>query len=255
MSLRLPAGAATVVVVAAVDVVASAEVAGAAVVAVVTAGSVVAGSVVAASVVAGSVVVDGVVVDADDESSSELHAARALPTTAAPATAAPPAMNRRRVSDRSGLVTSGFAAGSGADGWSGEVIPKLWHIDGHITAHQVRIAHLGDFDGQSHGAMYSAAVDEALTVEPGAQPNELVLVGELDLSTADLVQNAIDGLREGGAADVVLDTAGVSFVDSRGLRTLLIALQSGAVTLRSPSPQLRRLIDLTGLQEHLPIIE
>ena len=98
-------------------------------------------------------------------------------------------------------------------------------------------------------------MDEPLKVEIGPDPNELTISGELDLGTADLLQSAIEGLRSAGETDVVLDTAGVSFVDSRGLRTMLLALHGGGLSLRRPSPQLVRLIELTGLQEHLPVIE
>jgi len=92
-------------------------------------------------------------------------------------------------------------------------------------------------------------------VERGPGSNELTITGELDLGTASVVEAAIDDLRANGIVDVVLDTAGVAFVDSRGLRTMLVGLQGGRISLRNPSVQLRRLIDLTGLQEHLPIID
>lgn len=98
-------------------------------------------------------------------------------------------------------------------------------------------------------------MDEPLRIEQGTQPDELTLTGELDLGTCDQLEAAIAKLRTGGITDVVLDTAGISFVDSRGLRSMLVALQGGSVALRRPSAQLLRLLDLTGLQEHLPVVE
>ncbi|MCU1401226.1 MAG: anti-sigma factor antagonist [Acidimicrobiales bacterium] len=98
-------------------------------------------------------------------------------------------------------------------------------------------------------------MEEPLTIEQGPQPGELTLTGDLDLGTSGLLETAIDGLRAGGVTDVVLNTAGITFVDSRGLRSMLVALQGGSITLRRPSAQLLRLIDLTGLQEHLPVVE
>ncbi|MCU1365200.1 MAG: hypothetical protein JWL72_3658 [Ilumatobacteraceae bacterium] len=98
-------------------------------------------------------------------------------------------------------------------------------------------------------------MDEPLRIEEGPQPDELTLTGDLDLGTSDLLETAIADLRAGGITDVVLDAAGISFVDSRGLRSMLVALQGGRIRLRRPSAQLLRLIDLTGLQEHLPVVE
>ena len=98
-------------------------------------------------------------------------------------------------------------------------------------------------------------MDEPLTVEVGSVPHELIVIGELDLGTTNVLEAAIDERRASGVSDLVLEASAITFVDSRGLRTLLVALQHGSVALRNPSPQLRRLIELTGLQEHLPIVE
>jgi anti-anti-sigma factor len=74
------------------------------------------------------------------------------------------------------------------------------------------------------------------------------LEGELDMATAG-------GLTEllltasGGDAPLVLDFSGVSFMDSSGLRALLEGAAnpngSGPVVVQDPSPQVRRVFEIT----------
>ena len=52
---------------------------------------------------------------------------------------------------------------------------------------------------------------------------ELELVGEIDLSSAHLLVDEIDAAIEAGARTVVLDFAGVSFVNSTGLGAMVAA--------------------------------
>ena len=51
----------------------------------------------------------------------------------------------------------------------------------------------------------------------------LRLVGEIDLSSAHLLVDAIDDAIEAGARTVVLDFAGVTFVNSTGLGAMVAA--------------------------------
>lgn len=95
--------------------------------------------------------------------------------------------------------------------------------------------------------------------EPGAlldispSPTGWVLVGEIDAHTAPSLAAALEPLPAG---DVVLDVAGVTFLDSSGLRVLLglsrAARQAGhAVVLLTPSAAVRRVVDISGVGEHL----
>jgi len=87
----------------------------------------------------------------------------------------------------------------------------------------------------------------------------IALEGELDLASAEVLQQTLDGedLRE--EAMIVLDLQGVEFMDSTGLRAVLMALehcrgrgQEFAVT--PGSPQVQRLLSVTGVAGHLPMI-
>ncbi|MEX1106535.1 MAG: STAS domain-containing protein [Ilumatobacteraceae bacterium] len=85
----------------------------------------------------------------------------------------------------------------------------------------------------------------------------LVLAGEVDAHTApDLAAN-LEPL-PAGDGDVVLDLADVGFMDSSALRVLVEAHDRAAahgrrLVLRAPSAAVRRLLEVSGLSEHLAI--
>lgn len=82
----------------------------------------------------------------------------------------------------------------------------------------------------------------------------LILAGEIDSYTAP-------DLAERLAADPpveVLDVAGVTFIDSSGLRVLVEVHQARAargsrLVLRAPSAPVQRLLEISGLAGHLDI--
>ena len=85
---------------------------------------------------------------------------------------------------------------------------------------------------------------------------EVVLVGELDAHT---VTSFMNDLRAAVSTSdqVEIDAAKLTFVDSSGLRALIAVTQEAeksgrSVRLRTVSPQLLRLLELTGLQDLLP---
>jgi anti-anti-sigma factor len=86
----------------------------------------------------------------------------------------------------------------------------------------------------------------------------LVVTGELDLTTATTLQDRACGCLSDGY-DVELDLAAVPFVDSSGLRALILidrqAAASGArLSVLEPLPaQLRRLLDVSGVAGRLPV--
>ena len=77
----------------------------------------------------------------------------------------------------------------------------------------------------------------------------LMLRGEIDIASAPVFSSAMERVMSLGIP-VVLDFAGVTFMDSSGLKVLLIAQTtgpSGSLDVRNPSPQVRRLLAITGL--------
>jgi anti-sigma B factor antagonist len=80
------------------------------------------------------------------------------------------------------------------------------------------------------------------------------VVGEIDLATARRLAAVLDPLVEAGASEVVVDVAGVSFIDSSGLAVLAGASTAGTnVVVRSPSEILQRILKATGLDEVLQL--
>jgi anti-anti-sigma factor len=80
-----------------------------------------------------------------------------------------------------------------------------------------------------------------------ASPPRLEVAGELDLSTAALLESRV---RACGAGPVVLDLQQVSFMDSRGLLALLEAQRAlrsrgGDLVLGELSVSVRRVLELT----------
>jgi anti-sigma B factor antagonist len=84
----------------------------------------------------------------------------------------------------------------------------------------------------------------------------IALDGELDMASAPLLQGAFDDTKLDPDTMVVLDLQSLQFIDSTGLRAILSlrerCRESGrqfAVT--RGSPQVQRLLDITGVAEHL----
>jgi anti-sigma B factor antagonist len=82
--------------------------------------------------------------------------------------------------------------------------------------------------------------------------------GEIDLCTAPKLERAL--VHEICAArEVLLDLSGISFIDSSGLRAIVIAARAaqsngGALALDSRLPdQARRVIEITGLQSLIQV--
>ena len=101
--------------------------------------------------------------------------------------------------------------------------------------------------------------DDRLTVElQEGEPPTLALSGEVDPYTAPQLEEALTGLIEGGAPTVRIDASGLAFIDSSGLRVLVdahrrLGAEASVLVLAGVSPTFRRLLEVTGLDEHVTI--
>ena len=80
----------------------------------------------------------------------------------------------------------------------------------------------------------------------------LSLVGDLDVASAPGLQGAVERLCEGGATEIVLDLHELSFIDSTGLRVILICertcQRSGCdFSLTRAQPQAQRVFEVAGV--------
>ena len=87
----------------------------------------------------------------------------------------------------------------------------------------------------------------------------LELTGEIDAHTAPQLGEQLDPL-PGDDGTVVLDVHGIEFIDSSGLRVLVEAHQravSGdrSLVIHRPSVAVKRLLEISGLSEHLTVTE
>ncbi len=83
--------------------------------------------------------------------------------------------------------------------------------------------------------------------------------GELDIATAELLEQELRNAHDSDAATIVLDLSGIEFIDSTGLRLVLDANErcggpEGRLRVIAGSPAVERLLDIVGLRERLPLI-
>ena len=99
-----------------------------------------------------------------------------------------------------------------------------------------------------------------LTVMDGTDDEAVVvLAGEIDVYAAPDLREAVLDLLNTGHHRLVLDLAGVTFIDSTGLGVLVGILKrvglysDGSLRLRAPSSQVSMALGVTGLEEHFVI--
>jgi anti-sigma B factor antagonist len=78
--------------------------------------------------------------------------------------------------------------------------------------------------------------------------------GEIDVATSPRLQELLTGLIEGGSTFVIVNLTDVSFIDSTGLGALAAGVKEaraagGDIRLVVTSPQIIKLLELTGLDE------
>jgi anti-anti-sigma factor len=79
----------------------------------------------------------------------------------------------------------------------------------------------------------------------------VALAGELDLATAPELGRTVRELLESGFDHIVIDLAGVEFMDSSGLKLILslrnaAAARGGRLVLTPGPPAVQRIFELTG---------
>jgi stage II sporulation protein AA (anti-sigma F factor antagonist) len=98
-------------------------------------------------------------------------------------------------------------------------------------------------------AIREAPVPVPCEVEPLDSEHGFRLSGELDIYRAQAVREALESELHG---TLVLDMAGVTFIDESGLALLISTVkrlhrQGGSLVLRNPSDQIMRVLEMTGL--------
>ncbi|HEX4482204.1 MAG TPA: STAS domain-containing protein [Solirubrobacteraceae bacterium] len=92
------------------------------------------------------------------------------------------------------------------------------------------------------------------------ETGRLTLLGELDIATVPLVEEAVDAILQGGTQRLMVDLSGLGFVDSSGLRLFIVLHQRSGdegwtLALTRPEPQAQKVFRLSGVEEDLPFVE
>ncbi len=96
----------------------------------------------------------------------------------------------------------------------------------------------------------------SVTVEFGSEgaPSWPVVkvAGEIDIETSPALEERLRSVLDQGHSSVVIDLAGVTFLDSTGLSVLIGGLRrcqdgGGELRLVSPRPNVRKVLEVTGL--------
>jgi anti-anti-sigma factor len=91
----------------------------------------------------------------------------------------------------------------------------------------------------------------------------IAIRGELDLSTASDLEGPLEDVIASGDAAVLVDLSGCEFIDSTGIALIVRAWQrldraadgegSGRVVICSDNDQVRRVLEITGIELSIPI--
>ncbi len=92
------------------------------------------------------------------------------------------------------------------------------------------------------------------------QGHRLCVSGELDLATTPQLEQQASTLLADGARSIVIDLANLNFIDSTGLRLLLLLSRQAAddgwaMLITGPSEQVQTILKITGTAAELPIEE
>lgn len=83
--------------------------------------------------------------------------------------------------------------------------------------------------------------------------------GDIDLATVGDLEDAIRAAEATGTGRIVIDLASASMLDSSGLRCLVAAYDRAVeahreLLIRASSSRIRRVFDVAGLSDRLPLV-
>jgi anti-anti-sigma factor len=105
---------------------------------------------------------------------------------------------------------------------------------------------MAELDDDAAAARVDVAAEDGTPV--------LTFSGDLDLSGAQRIRGVIEDAVVTAQGHIVFEMSGLAYMDSSGIALLLTAAQRvSTVEVRNPSPIVRRVIELTGLEQALQV--
>ena len=93
-------------------------------------------------------------------------------------------------------------------------------------------------------------------LEPGTDPPRIGVAGEIDLSTCAAFRFILDDALAMGSGTIAVDFSRVDFIGSNGIRELKRFLRDvDRLELHAPKPSVRRILELSGFDGHLVIVD
>ncbi len=86
------------------------------------------------------------------------------------------------------------------------------------------------------------------------------LIGELDVSTSELLRSELQSVVENGCRSLTVDMAELALIDSTGLGVLVgilkrVLRQGGEMRMRAPRSSARKVFAITGLDRVFTIVD
>jgi anti-sigma B factor antagonist len=129
------------------------------------------------------------------------------------------------------------------------------------------IRHRDQFERHSFGVnvrsvlqMEDGSADLTLSTRTEGSATVVAAEGEVDLSTIPQLSEQLESLINDGQVDLIIDMAGVNFIDSTGLGVLVGArkkalAKDGSVQLARLQPKVLKIFRITQLTEIFPVYE
>lgn len=108
--------------------------------------------------------------------------------------------------------------------------------------------------------MEDGSADLTLSTRTEGSATVVAAEGEVDLSTIPQLSEQLESLINDGQVDLIIDMAGVNFIDSTGLGVLVGArkkalAKDGSVQLARLQPKVLKIFRITQLTEIFPVYE
>ena len=103
-------------------------------------------------------------------------------------------------------------------------------------------------------------MDVRLSVRPGRECMVVEVAGDLDMATAPQLRDGLQRVLEAGTHNVVVDLAGVGFMDSSGLGALVVMFNAarergGRLCLAAAQRPVRTLLTVTSVDQAIGIYD